>query len=151
MSFNSHQTDKLSIFNDDMRRLDSAVAPPSVNDSEADFSVGRADEGLTVRYALGALKGVGEKAMEALVAERRARGDFASLDDFASRIDPKLLNRRQIEALAAAGAFDAIEPDRPRAFAGAEALLACANSSAHERSTGQGGLDRKSTRLNSSH
>lgn len=139
MSFDSHQTDKLSIFIDDMRRLDVGIAPPSVNDSEADFSVGRGDEGLTVRYALGALKGVGEKAMEALVAER-AKGDFASLDDFASRIDPKLLNRRQIEALAGAGAFDCIEPDRPRAFAGAESLLACANSSAHERSTGQGGL-----------
>lgn len=139
MSFDSHQTDKLSIFIDDMRRLDVGIAPPSVNDSEADFSVGRSDEGLTVRYALGALKGVGEKAMEALVAER-AKGDFASLDDFASRIDPKLLNRRQIEALAGAGAFDCIEPDRPRAFAGAESLLACANSSAHERSTGQGGL-----------
>ena len=139
MSFDSHQTDKLSIFIDDMRRLNVGIAPPSVNDSEADFSVGRGDEGLTVRYALGALKGVGEKAMEALVAER-AKGDFVSLDDFASRIDPKLLNRRQIEALAGAGAFDCIEPDRPRAFAGAESLLACANSSAHERSTGQGGL-----------
>ncbi|HMO77387.1 MAG TPA: DNA polymerase III subunit alpha, partial [Sphingopyxis sp.] len=140
MSFDSHQTDKLSIFIDDMRRLNVAVAPPSINESEADFSVGQDDEGLAVRYALGALKGVGEKAMEALVAERRAHGDFASLDDFAGRIDPKLLNRRQIEALAGAGAFDCIEPDRPRAHAGAEALLACANSSAHERSTGQGGL-----------
>src|SRR5690606_1639574 len=140
MSFDSHQTDKLSVFIDDMRRLGIAAAPPSVNESEADFSVGRTDEGLVVRYALGALKGVGERAMEELVAERRARGDFASLDDFAGRIDPKLLNRRQIEALAGAGAFDGIEPDRPRAFAGAEALLACANNSAHERSTGQGGL-----------
>jgi DNA polymerase-3 subunit alpha len=140
MSFDSHQTDKLSVFIDDMRRLDVAVAPPSINESEADFSVGRTDEGLAVRYALGALKGVGEKAMEALVAERQAKGNFASLDDFANRIDPKLLNRRQIEALAGAGAFDCIEPERPRAFAGAEALLACANASAHERSTGQGGL-----------
>ncbi len=140
MSFDSHQTDKLSIFIDDMRRLGIDVSAPSINESEADFSVGRGDEGLTVRYALGALKGVGEKAMEALVAERHAKGDFASLDDFAARIDPKQLNRRQIEALAAGGAFDCIEPDRPRAYAGAEALLACANSSAHERSTGQGGL-----------
>ncbi|WP_282947891.1 MULTISPECIES: DNA polymerase III subunit alpha [unclassified Sphingopyxis] len=140
MSFDSHQTDKLSIFIDDMRRLGVEVSPPSINESEADFSVGRGEDGLTVRYALGALKGVGEKAMEALVAERHAKGDFASLDDFAARIDPKLLNRRQIEALAAGGAFDCVEPDRPTAFAGAEALLACANSSAHERSTGQGGL-----------
>ena len=140
MSFDSHQTDKLSTFIDDMRRSGIVVVPPSINESEADFSVGQSGDELTVRFALGALKGVGERAMEALVAERQAKGDFASLDDFASRIDPKLLNRRQIEALAGAGAFDGIEPHRPRAYAGAETLLACANSSAHERSTGQGGL-----------
>ena len=137
MSFDSHQTDKLSIFIDDMRRLDIMVAPPSINESEADFSVGRSDDGLAVRYALGALKGVGEKAMEALVAERRAKGDFASLDDFANRIDPKMLNRRQIEALAGAGAFDGVEPDRPRVYAGAEAMLGSANVNARERSIGQ--------------
>src|SRR3546814_10962610 len=97
MSFDSHQTDKLSIFIDDMRRLDIAVAPPSVNESEADFSVGRADEGLAVRYSLGALKGVGEKAMEALVAERRARGHFATLPDFAGCIAPNQPNPRPIE------------------------------------------------------
>ena len=55
-----------------------------------------------VRYALGALKGVGEKAMEALVEERERSGPFASLEDFAARIDPRLLNRRQLESLAGA-------------------------------------------------
>lgn len=140
MSFDSHQTDKLSIFVDDMRRLDIGIAPPSINESEADFSVGTSDGGLAVRYALGALKGVGEKAMEALVAERTANGDFSSLDDFAARIDPRLLNRRQVEALAAAGAFDSLEPDRPLVFGGAESLLASASSAARERSSGQGGL-----------
>src|SRR3546814_17596574 len=83
--------------------------------------------------------------MEALVAER-AKGDFVSLDDFASRIDPKMLNRRQIEALAAGGAFDCIEPDRPRALADAESPLARANSSDHERSPGQGGRVGESIR-----
>jgi DNA polymerase III subunit alpha len=140
MSFDSHQTDKLSIFIDDMRRLDIAIAPPSINDSEADFSVGVDGDDLTVRYALGALKGVGEKAMAELVAERREHGDFASLDDFAARIDPRQLNRRQIEALAGAGAFDAIEPDRPRVHGGADVLLASANAAARERISGQGGL-----------
>ncbi|HWW57999.1 MAG TPA: DNA polymerase III subunit alpha, partial [Sphingopyxis sp.] len=137
MSFDSHQTDKLSIFIDDMRRLGIAIAPPSINESEADFSVGQTDDGLAVRYALGALKGVGEKAMEALVAERRIKGDFASLDDFANRIDPRQLNRRQIEALAGAGAFDSVEADRPRVYAGAEAMLGSANVNARERSIGQ--------------
>ena len=76
MSFDSHQTDKLSIFVDDMRRSGVAVAPPSINESEADFSVGQSGDDLTVRFALGALKGVGERAMEALVAERAGEGRF---------------------------------------------------------------------------
>ena len=85
-----------------------------------------------VRYALGALKGVGEKAMEALVEERERGGPFASLEDFAARIDPRLLNRRQLESLAGAGAFDAIKPDRAAVFAAAETILAHA-ASAHEQ------------------
>ena len=140
MSFDAHQTDKLAVFVDDMRRLDVAILPPSVNASEADFAVEASGEGLAVRYALGALKGVGEKAMEALASERRANGDFTSLDDFAARIDPKLLNRRQIEALIGAGAFDAITPDRAALYMGAEQLLYTATNAASERASGQGGL-----------
>ena len=108
MSFDMTQTDKLALFVEDMRRGEIECLPPDINASQAAFSV----EDGKVRYALGALKGVGEKAMEALVAEREAKGPFKSLDDFAERIDPRLLNRRQIESLAAAGAFDSIAPDR---------------------------------------
>jgi DNA polymerase-3 subunit alpha len=140
MSFDAHQTDKLATFIDDMRRLDVAVAPPSINSSMADFAVEGSGDQLAVRYALGALKGVGEKAMEALVAERAAGGDFSNLDDFAGRVDPKQLNRRQIEALVGAGAFDALEADRTALFAGAEQLLHVASSAASERASGQGGL-----------
>ena len=106
MSFDIALTDKLALFVEDMRRGEVECLPPCINASQAAFSV----EDGKVRYALGALKGVGEKAMEALVAEREAKGPFKSLDDFAERIDPRLLNRRQIESLAAAGAFDAICP-----------------------------------------
>jgi DNA polymerase-3 subunit alpha len=96
--------------------------------------------GLAVRYALGALKGVGEKAMEQLVEERRANGRFRSLDDFAERIDPRLLNRRQLESLAGGGAFDALAPNRASVFAAAETILAHAASAADARTSGQGGL-----------
>ncbi len=140
MSFDIHLTDKLAIFVDDARRLDVAVAGPCVNASEAAFSVEPAGEGLQVRYGLGALKGVGEKAMEQMVAEREGNGPFASLDDFAERIDARLLNRRQIEALAASGAFDCVNPDRARVHGGAEVILATANRAADSRATGQGGL-----------
>ena len=97
-------------------------------------------EFLILLYALGALKVVGEKAMEALSQERVANGPYKSLDDFAERIDPKLLNRRQIESLGAAGAFDGLNPDRPAVYAAAETILAHAASAHDQRTSGQGGL-----------
>src|SRR6186997_763872 len=108
MSFDMAQTDKLSSFVEDMRRSEVECLGPDVNASQADFSV----EDGKLRYALGALKGVGERAMEALVLERSGNGPFKSLDEFSERIDPKLLNRRQLESLAGAGGFDALNPDR---------------------------------------
>jgi DNA polymerase-3 subunit alpha len=136
MSFDIHQTDKLSLFVEDMRRSGIECLPPDVNASEAAFSV----EDGKVRYALGALKGVGEKAMEALVEERLANGPFKSLDDFAERIDPKLLNRRQLESLAAAGGFDGLNSDRPAVHAAAETILAHASLAHDQRTSGQHGL-----------
>jgi DNA polymerase-3 subunit alpha len=140
MCFDMHQTDKLAIFVEDMRRLEVACLPPCINASEAEFSVEATGEGHAVRYALGALKGVGEKAMEQLCAERDTAGPYKDLDDFAARIDPRLLNRRQLESLAAGGAFDGIAPNRAAVFASAETLLAAAASAADARTSGQGGL-----------
>jgi DNA polymerase-3 subunit alpha len=142
MCFDMHQTDKLAIFVDDMRRLEVGCLPPCINASEAEFSVERSEDdgSLAVRYALGALKGVGEKAMEQLVSERKEQGRFKSLEDFSERVDPRLLNRRQLESLAAGGAFDGIAPNRSAVFAAAETLLAHAASAADARTSGQGGL-----------
>ena len=136
MSYDIHQTEKLCLFAEDLRRSGLDLLPPDVNRSRADFSV----EGNKVRYALGALKGVGENAMASLVEEREQTGPFNSLDEFSERIDPRLLNRRQLESLAAAGAFDSLDPDRAAVHAGAETILAHAASSADQRASGQGGL-----------
>jgi DNA polymerase III subunit alpha len=140
MAFDIHQTDKLAIFADDMRRLGIECLPPDINASLADFHVEKAGEGLAVRYALGALKGVGERAMELLIEEREAKGRFTSLDDFAKRVDPRLLHKRQLETLAGAGAFDAIEANRAGVHAAAETILAVAQRTHESRATGQGGL-----------
>ncbi|AQR73268.1 DNA polymerase III subunit alpha [Sphingomonas sp. LM7] len=140
MAYDIHQTDKLAIFADDMRRLDIACLPPEINASLADFHVEKHGDGLAVRYALGALKGVGERAMELLIEERDAKGRFQSLDDFAKRVDPRLLNKRQLETLAAAGAFDTIEPNRAGVHAAAETILAVAQRTHESRTSGQGGL-----------
>jgi DNA polymerase-3 subunit alpha len=136
MSFDMALTDKLGVFVEDMRRSDVACLPPDINASHAHFTV----EGGAVRYALSALKNVGEKAMDVLVEERERAGPFASLEDFAARIDPRVLNRRQLESLAAAGAFDPVAPDRPAVFAGAETILAHAASAHDQRTSGQAAL-----------
>jgi DNA polymerase-3 subunit alpha len=136
MSFDMALTDKLAIFVEDMRRGEVECFPPDINASSPYFTV----EDGAVRYALGALKGVGEKAMDALVEERAGGGPFSSLEDFAGRIDPRLLNRRQLESLAGAGAFDSIKPDRPAVFAAAETILAHAASAQEQRTSGQAGL-----------
>jgi DNA polymerase-3 subunit alpha len=136
MCYDMALTDKLAVWVDDARRSGVALLPPCVNAAQAEFSV----EDGAVRYALGALKGVGERAMEELVAERGRGGPFESLDDFAERVSPTLLNRRQIEALAAAGGFDTLAPDRAAVFAAAETILGEAAKAHEQRETGQGGL-----------
>ncbi|ATY31499.1 DNA polymerase III subunit alpha [Sphingomonas psychrotolerans] len=140
MAYDIHQTDKLAIFADDMNRLKIDCLPPDINASLADFHVEKHNDGLAVRYALGALKGVGERAMELLIEERDGNGRFKSLDDFSRRVDPRLLNKRQLETLAAAGAFDGIEPNRAGVHAAAETILAVAQRTHESRASGQGGL-----------
>jgi DNA polymerase-3 subunit alpha len=140
MCYDMGNTDKLGIFVEDMGRTGIDCLPPCVNASEALFSVEEHGDEYAVRYALAALKGVGQKAMEQLVAEREAEGKFASLDDFAARVDPHLLNKRQLESLGGAGAFDGLEENRPAVFVAAETILAIASSAADARETGQGGL-----------
>ncbi|MES2339017.1 MAG: DNA polymerase III subunit alpha [Pseudomonadota bacterium] len=140
MCFDMAQTDKLAIFVDDMKRLGIPCLGPDVNASEAEFNVEPHDDDYAVRYGLAALKSVGERAMELLVAEREANGRFASLDDIARRIDPRVLNKRQVETLAAGGAFDSLDENRAGVFAAAETLLAVAARTHESKVTGQGGL-----------
>jgi DNA polymerase III subunit alpha len=141
MCFDMHQTDKLGIFIDDMRRLEVECLGPDINLSEAEFCVQEQEDGaLAVRYALAGIKNVGEKAMEALVIERQAGGAFLSLDDFANRVDPAQVNRRSLENMAAAGAFDCLDTNRGGVSGAAEMILATAQSARDMRESGQGGL-----------
>ncbi|MCA0911267.1 DNA polymerase III subunit alpha [Qipengyuania gaetbuli] len=140
MCFDMHQSEKLTIFVDDARRQGIAVEPPCLNRSEAEFTVEQTDDGYAVRYALAGIRNVGEKAMEAIVAEREAAGPFESLQDLFERIPKGSLNSRQLEALACAGALDALEPNRAKVFENADMLLAVADAAERERSSGQAAL-----------
>jgi DNA polymerase-3 subunit alpha len=140
MCFDMHQSEKLAVFVDDMRRNGIECAGPDVNRSEAEFMVEQTDEGYAVRYALAGIRNVGEKAMDALVAEREANGPFTSLEDLFRRVPPGAMNRRALEGLAASGAFDGLEPNRAKVLASADMLLAVADEAARTRSSGQHGL-----------
>ena len=153
MCFDMHQSEKLSVFVDDARRYpvqreggaDARVTgvevlAPDVNFSKAKFTTEQTDHGYAVRYALAGIRNVGEKAMEAIVAEREANGKYESLKDFFERIPQGSMNRRQLEGLICAGALDGLHPNRGELFANADLLLATADAAARERSSGQGGL-----------
>jgi DNA polymerase-3 subunit alpha len=137
MTLDKGNTDKLAEFRADAKRLGLRVAPPSVNRSGADFDVRYDAEGPTILYALGAIKGVGEAQARAVADARAEGGAFRSLADFARRIDHRQVNKKALECLANAGAFDDVEPDRAAAFASIEPMLATAQRRAEERAFGQ--------------
>jgi DNA polymerase III subunit alpha len=139
MTLDKSNTDKLAEFRAESERLGVKVHPPSVNHSGVDFDAWVEGGALSIRYALSAIKGVGEAQAEALVAARSEK-PFASLAEMARRIDPRGVNKKALESLAAAGAFDEIESDRARAFASIEPALALAHRASDEREAGQSGL-----------
>jgi len=145
MCFDLHQSDKLSVFVDDARRYPNGnggveVLPPDINASQARFTVEQTDHGYAVRYALAGIRNVGEKAMEAIAAQRQAGGAFASIKDLFERLPLGSMNRRQLEGLICAGAFDGLEPDRGLLYANADLLMAVADAAMRERSSGQAAL-----------
>ncbi len=135
MTYDMGNTDKLAEFRAEAVRLGVKVESPSINRSGVMFEA----DGNTIHYALAALKGVGRQAVETIVT---ARGDkpFRDLADFANRIDPRSLNKRVVESLAAAGAFDALEPSRAAAFTRADAILEVAQNQQQDVATGQGDM-----------
>jgi len=139
MTLDKSNTDKLAEFRAEAERLGIKVMAPSVDESLVDFDV-RGEAGAPViHYALSAVKGVGEAQAEALVAARGSHS-FASLGEMAARLDPRAVNKKALESLAAAGAFDCLEPNRAAAFAAIEPMLAIANREVMEKAAGQNAL-----------
>ncbi len=141
MSLDLGNTDKLNIFKQDAQRLGIAIRPPSVNESEAVFTVKDGE----ILYALSAIKNVGRQAMEHLVAVREEGGPFGDLFDFARRINPRFINKRAFENLARAGAFDCFNANRAQVLAAVDLVLGTANASAQERESKQDNLFGEAT------
>ena len=121
MTLDMGNTDKLNEFRQDAKKHGIEIVPPCVNRSDAVFNT---HDG-KVFYAIGAVKGVGQAVAEHIM---EARGDkpFRDLGDFAARVDARIMNRRTLEALINAGAFDQLVPRREQAFAAIDAIVATA-------------------------
>ena len=135
MTLDMGNTDKLAEFRAEAERLGIKVDPPSINRSDVAFEV----DGNTIIYALAALKGVGRQAVEAIMAARGGR-KFADLADFAARINPRAINKRVLESLSQAGAFDDFEKNRARVFAAMDSVLGRAQHAHETAAVGQNEL-----------
>lgn len=147
MTLDLGNTDKLNSFRQELDRMGIKLLPPDINKSNWDFAVENGSDGkAAIRYALAAVRNVGAKAMRDLVAERTSKGKFQNLFDMARRLDSKIINKRMLESLAAAGAFDSMLANRAQVFAAANLVLRHASAAADERGSGQvnlfGGADQ---------
>lgn len=107
------KTDKLYEFYQDCLENDLTIMPPDINHSIYQF---KPIDKSQIRYALGAVKGVGKHVVELIVEEREKNGAFSSFYDFCTRVDKKAVNKKALESLVKAGAFDTLEPNRSTLF-----------------------------------
>jgi len=126
-------TDKIVKYIEECRAMGLRVQPPDVNVSQVRFSVA----GDIIRFGLAAIKNVGEAAMESILKTRADDGAFRTLDDFCARVDLRLVNRRVIESLIKAGAFDGLGLPRAHLLAQCDLALEAGQRQQRERAEGQ--------------
>ncbi len=142
LTYESVNLDNVVIFMNEARRMGIEIAPPDINTGESRFAV----DGERVRFGLQAVKGVGEAAVEAILAARREGGPFTSLFDFCRRVDLRAVNRATIEALVKCGAFDRCGgPHRRATLEAIERAMAAGQAAHADRASGQMSLFGDST------
>jgi len=135
MSADMHNTDKINAYKQDMDRMGLVLLPPDINHSFAQFTA----EGDAVRFGLSAIKNVGEQAINA-IAEVRGNLCFTNMTNFIERVDAKYLNKRLLENLIQAGAFDCLEPNRRALFEAIEHISYIASKKAEAAKSTQKSL-----------
>ncbi|MCP4042272.1 MAG: DNA polymerase III subunit alpha, partial [Gammaproteobacteria bacterium] len=136
LSADMDNTDKVVGFVDECREMGLTLLPPRVNSCDYSFTV---DGEATIHYGLGAIKGVGQGAIEGLMAEREAGGPYSDLFEFCRRMDTRKLNRRALEAMIRAGALDELGPSRAAMMATLTRALQAAEQ--HSRNSAAGQID----------
>lgn len=132
-----NNTEKITTFVADCARMEIAILPPDINKSGLTFLPEEHREERGIRFGLAAIKNVGAAAMATAIAERDAKGPFKSLEDFCSRLDSRSVNKKILESLVKAGAFDFEKRHRAELFAAIEPAIAAAVSIQRDRASGQ--------------
>jgi DNA polymerase-3 subunit alpha len=132
-----NNTDKISVFVAECARMGITILPPDINRSALTFLPEEYPGGRAIRFGLAAIKNVGEAAMASAVAEREKNGPFTSLEDFCSRLDSKTVNKKILESLVRAGAFDWDGRHRASLDAAIEGAIGAAASVQRDRASGQ--------------
>ncbi|MBX7210702.1 MAG: DNA polymerase III subunit alpha, partial [Verrucomicrobiaceae bacterium] len=144
LSYEVNNTDKIANFVSECQRMGITILPPDVNKSLLKFApertTAKAEAPDAIRYGLSAIKNVGEGAVQAAIEERERNGEFKSIEDFAGRLDNRSVNRKMLESLVKAGAFDFTKEDRASMFARLDQVLSAAASMQRDKKSGQGGL-----------
>src|SRR5438477_6998126 len=164
-----NNTEKISVFVGECKRMGICILPPDINKSGLKFMpetvagigdagvearglrtgvarTGIADPGYSaIRYGLAAIKHVGETAMESVIREREERGDFISLEDFCAQLDSRVANRKMLESLVKSGAFDFLGQDRAELFACIEDAMSASIAAQRDRLAGQVSLFDEAT------
>src|SRR5436309_9562474 len=159
-----NNTEKISVFVGECRRMRISILPPDINKSGLKFTpetvAASADRGSTektkataangngysaIRYGLAAIKHVGEMAMETAIREREQQGDFTSLEDFCTRLDSRVANRKMLESLIKAGAFDFLGRDRSELFSSIDDAVMASAAAQRDRLAGQVSLFDEAT------
>jgi DNA polymerase-3 subunit alpha len=132
-----NNTEKIAVLVSECQRLGITILPPNMNRSQLKFVPETTDELLGIRYGLAAIKNIGESAMQAAIDERARDGAFNSLEDYCARLDSRSVNRKTLENLIRAGAFDFIGKDRAELFAQIDQSLAAGVAVQRDRVSGQ--------------
>ena len=115
-NYSIDRTDRIILLNKELSSLNIEFKKPDINHSQAKFSIEENNGLKSIRFGLGAIKGVGIKSMSNLVKERENNGKFIDIIDFMNRLKGDVINKRQLEKLVQAGSFDSIETNRARLF-----------------------------------
>jgi DNA polymerase III subunit alpha len=133
LSSETGNLNKVALYIEECRRMEIEVHPPDVNRSDMEFSV----DGSTIRFGLGTIKNIGGKPAEAIVAERSENGPFKDIFDFCARLSGRVVNRRLIESLNKAGAFESTGWNRRQVESVLDDALAAGQAAQHDRESGQ--------------